>query len=117
VFGPEQFGDGCPTGKSFPDAHEWGQSAQKRLVLVCGYSLEILESCRGNSPTMRVVGVLHLVSEPTLVVTRACAGYVRGHVAHRGTWVGTRRMDVSKRESSWTWGDQRGRRSSMGVSM
>jgi hypothetical protein len=41
-----------------------------------------------------------LVSEPTLEVTRACAGQVCGHVAHCGTWVGTGRMDVSKRGSS-----------------
>jgi hypothetical protein len=53
-------------------------------------------------PVHGVVGVLHFVSEPTLAVTRACAGQVRGHVARRGTWVGTGRMDVSKRGSSWT---------------
>jgi hypothetical protein len=47
VLGLERFGDGWPTEKSFPDAHEWGQSTQKRLVLVCGASLEILESCQG----------------------------------------------------------------------
>ena len=28
-----------PTGKFFPGAHEWGQSVQKRLVLVCEDSL------------------------------------------------------------------------------
>jgi hypothetical protein len=46
-----------------------------------------------------VTGVLHLVSETTLAVTRACAGHVCGYVARRGTWVGTRRMNVSKRGS------------------
>jgi hypothetical protein len=51
------------------------------------------------------------------VVTRACAGQVRGHVARRGTWVGTGRMDVSKRGSSWTGVDRRGRLSSNGVSV
>jgi hypothetical protein len=61
--------------------------------------------------------VLHLVSEPTLEVTRACAGQVRGHMARRGKWVGTGRMDVSKRESSWPGADRRGRRSSKGVSV
>jgi len=59
-------------------------------VLVCGSSLD---PARRN-------GVLQLVSEPTLAVIRACAGQVRGHVAHgtcgsswhtvrvarRGTW-------------------------------
>jgi hypothetical protein len=50
VLGPEWYEDGWLTGKSFPGAHEWGQSAQKRLLLVCGASLEILESCRGNRP-------------------------------------------------------------------
>ena len=27
VLGPEKFGDGWPTGKLFPGAHKWGQSA------------------------------------------------------------------------------------------
>jgi hypothetical protein len=47
MLGLERFDDGWPTGKLIPGAHEWGQSAQKRLVLVCGASLEILESCQG----------------------------------------------------------------------
>jgi hypothetical protein len=51
------------------------------------------------------------------MVTRVCAGQVCGHVARRGTWVGTGRMDVSNRGSSWTGVDRRGRRSSKGVSM
>jgi hypothetical protein len=50
-----------------------------------------------SGPDHGVAGVLHLVSEPTLAVTRACAGQVYGHVARRGTWVSTGRMDVSKR--------------------
>jgi hypothetical protein len=45
VLGLERFEDGWPTGKLFPDAHEWGQSALKRLVLIRGASLAILESC------------------------------------------------------------------------
>jgi hypothetical protein len=61
--------------------------------------------------------VLHLVSEPTLEVTRACVDQVRGHVARCGTWVGTGRMDVSKKGSSWLEADRRGRRSSKGVSV
>jgi hypothetical protein len=61
--------------------------------------------------------VLHLVSELTLKVTQACAGQVCGHVAYRGTRVGTGRMDVTKRGSSWTGVDRRGRRSSKGVSV
>ena len=39
MLGPEQFGDGWPTGKWFPGAHEWGQNVQKRHVLVCEGSL------------------------------------------------------------------------------
>jgi len=35
----EKFGDGWPTGKLFPGAHEWGQSVQKKYVLVCEDSL------------------------------------------------------------------------------
>ena len=35
----EKFGDGWPTGKFFPGAHEWGQSVQKRHVLICEGSL------------------------------------------------------------------------------
>jgi hypothetical protein len=38
--------DGWPTGKSFPGAHEWGQSAQERNVLVGGDILGVLESCQ-----------------------------------------------------------------------
>jgi hypothetical protein len=48
----------------------------------------------------RVVGVLHLVSELTLAVTRACEGQVCGHVARCGTWIGTGRMDASNRGST-----------------
>jgi hypothetical protein len=59
-------------------------------------------------------GLLHLVSEPTLAVTQACACQVCEHVARRGTWVGTGRMDVSNRASSWPGADRRGRRSSKG---
>ena len=39
VLGLEQFGDGWPTEKFFPGAHEWGQSMQKRHVLVYEDSL------------------------------------------------------------------------------
>jgi hypothetical protein len=58
----------------------WGQSRNPReLPGVTGLS-------------HGVVRVLHLVSEPTLAVTRVCAGQVCGHVARRGT-----RTDVSNR--------------------
>jgi hypothetical protein len=70
-----------------------------------------------KGPGHGVVRVLHLVSEPTLAVTRACAGQGRGHGVRRGTCAGTGRMDVSKRGSSWTGVDRRGRRSSKGVSV
>jgi hypothetical protein len=59
--------------------------------------------------------VLHLVSEPTLAVTRACVDQVHRHMARRGTWAGTGCMDVSKRGSSWTRVDRRGCWSSKGV--
>jgi hypothetical protein len=61
--------------------------------------------------------MLHLVSEPTLVVTRACADQVRGHVTRRGTWVDTRRMDVFNRESLLDWVDRQEHRSSKEVSV
>jgi hypothetical protein len=66
----------------------WGQSRDPReLPGVTGLS---------NG----VVGVLHLGSELTLVVTRAYVGQVCEHVSRCGTWVGTGRMDVSNRRSS-----------------
>jgi hypothetical protein len=70
-----------------------------------------------NRPDHRVTGMLHLVSEPSLAVTWVWADQGRGHVAHHNTWVGTERMDVSKRGSSWTVVDRQGRRSSKGVSV
>jgi hypothetical protein len=53
VLGLEQFQDGWPTGKSFSGAHEWGQSAQQRL-LCCEsvrvvYVLEKLPDVSGTS--------------------------------------------------------------------
>ena len=35
-----------------------------------------------TGPVRGWAGVLHLVSEPTLAVTRVCAGQMRGHVEH-----------------------------------
>jgi hypothetical protein len=90
---------------------------EKTSVGLWGQSRDPRELPGVTGPGHGVAGVLHLVSEPTLAVTRACAGQVCGHVARRGTWVGTRRMDVSNRESSWIGVDQRGRRSSKGVSV
>jgi hypothetical protein len=91
--------------------------AEKTSVGLWGQSINLRELPGVTGPSHGVVGVLHLVSEPTLAVTRTCAGQVRGHVARRGTWVDTERMDVSKRGSSWTGVDRRGRRSSKGVSV
>jgi hypothetical protein len=91
--------------------------AEKISVGLSGQSRDPRELPGVTGPSHGVVGVLHLVSEPTLLVTRACAGQGRGHVARRGTWVGTGRIVVSKRGSSWTRVDQRGRRSSKGVSV
>jgi hypothetical protein len=91
--------------------------AEKTSVGLWGQSRHPRELPGVTGPNHGVVGVLHLVSEPTLVVTRACAGQVCGHVARRCTWVGTGCMDVSNRGSSWTGVDRRGRRSSKGVSV
>jgi hypothetical protein len=74
--------------------------AKKTSVGLRGYSRDPRELPGVTGLSHGVVGVLHLVSEPTLAVTRACAGQVCGHVARRGTWVGTGRMDVSNRGSS-----------------
>jgi hypothetical protein len=74
--------------------------AEKTSVGMWGQSIDPRELPGVTGPGHRVVGVLHLVSEPTLAVTRACAGQMCGHVARRGTWVGTGRMDMSKRGSS-----------------
>jgi hypothetical protein len=109
MLGPEQIGDGWSTRKSFPNTHEWGQSAQKRLVLVCGASLEILESWQAQPRGGR--GVTFGI-ETTPTVTRACADQVHNHVARSGTCADTVRIDVSKKESSWPEVDRRGRRSS-----
>jgi hypothetical protein len=91
--------------------------AEKTSVDLWGQSRDPRELPGVIGPDHGVAGVLHLISEPTLAVTWACAGQVHGHVARRGTWVSTGRMDVSKRGSSWTGVDRRGRRSSKGVSM
>ena len=67
----------------------WGQSRDPRE----------LPGITGAGPG--VAGVLQLVSEPTLAVTRACVGQGRGHVEHVPA------LDAqtgAKRGSSWTGG-------------
>jgi hypothetical protein len=91
--------------------------AEKASVDLWGQTRGPRELPGVTGPSHGVARVLHLVSEPTLAVTRACAGQVRGHVARRGTWVDIGRIDVSKWGSSWTRVDRRGRRSSKGVSV
>jgi hypothetical protein len=91
--------------------------AEKTSVGLWGQSRDLRELPGITGPCHRVAGVLHLVSELTFAVTRACAGQVCGHVARRGTWVGTGRIDVSNRGNSWTGVDRRGRQSSKGVSV
>ena len=56
VLGPEQFGDGWPTGKLFPGAHEWGQSVQKRHMLVCEGSLCFRKLPDVSGPGLRETG-------------------------------------------------------------
>jgi hypothetical protein len=51
-----------------------------------------------------MAGVLHLVSEPTFQVTRACASQGCVHVARRGTSVGTIRRGVCKERKLLGWG-------------
>ena len=67
----------------------WGQSRDPRE----------LPGVTGAGPG--VAGVLQLVSEPTLAITRACAGQMRGHVEHVPA------LDAqtgAKGGSSWTGG-------------
>ena len=67
----------------------WGQSKDPRE----------LPGVTGAGPG--VAGVLHLVSEPTLAVSRVCVGQMRGHVEHVPA------LDAqtgAKRGSSWTGG-------------
>jgi hypothetical protein len=71
-------------------------------------------------PKPGVVGVLHLVSYPTFVVTRvrgsgmwSMAGVVRRGTRH-GTCAGTGRQTFPNRGSSYLGFDRRGRRSSNG---
>ena len=91
-----------------------------------------------NGPGLGEAGRYRMVSEPTLMVSRACAGQGRGHGArahggsvhgHLGCAVGTGRTDVAhglleldvrdvaKREHFWLGIDRRGRRSLKVVSI
>jgi hypothetical protein len=72
----------------------------------------IVGPCAGQVRDMWPV-VAHASSADSCGNTGVC-GSGAGHVARRGTWVGTGRMDVFKRGSSWTGVD---RRSSKGVSV
>jgi hypothetical protein len=58
---------------------------EKTSVGLWGQSRDPRELPGVTGPGHGVARVLHLVSEPTLAVTRVCAGQVCGHVAHRGT--------------------------------
>jgi hypothetical protein len=64
--------------------------AEKTSVGMWGQSRNPRELPGVTGPGHGVAGVLHLVSEPG-------SGQVCGHVARRGTWVSTGRMDVSNR--------------------
>src|SRR3954469_6002224 len=72
-------------------AHECGQSAQKRLVLICGASLD---PARSNDHRRVCPGRYKLVLEPTLAVTRMVADrcmvmLFMTFVTRRGTRHGT----------------------------
>ena len=74
---------------------------EKTSVDLWGQSRDSRELPGVTGPVRVWAGVLHLVSEPTLAVTRACAGQWRGHVGHvpaLGAQTG------AKRGSSWTGG-------------
>ena len=64
-----------------------------------------------SEPDLGEAGRYRMVSEPTLTVSRARGGSVRGHL---GCAVGTGRTDVTKRGRSWLGVDRRGRRSLKG---
>ena len=56
--------------------------AEKTSVGLWGQSRDPKELPGVTGVGPGVAGVLQLVSEPTLAVTRACAGQMRGHVDH-----------------------------------
>ena len=58
----------------FPGAHEWGQSAQKRYVLVCEDILCPRKLPDVSGPGLGEAGRYRIVSEPTLAVSRARTG-------------------------------------------
>ena len=89
------------------------------------YVLEKLPDVSG--PGLVEAGHYRMVSEPTLVISRARVSQLRSHGAHgwsgprvvtqHGTCAGTRHTDVAKRGCSWLGIDRRGRRSLKGVRM
>ena len=78
--------------------------AGKTCVGLWGQSRDPRELPGVTAAGLGGAGVLHLVSEPTFAVTRACAGQGRGHVARRGTCAGTGRMDVCQEGTFLAWG-------------
>ena len=75
--------------------------AEKTSVDLWGQSGDPSELPGVTGPAQGWAGVLHLVSEPTLAATRACAGQGRGHVEHVPA-LGA--QTCTKRGSSWTGG-------------
>ena len=92
-----------------------------RVVLVLVKLLNV------SGPDLVEAGRYRMVSEPTLVVSRARVSQLRGDGAHgwcgpgvvtqHGTCAGTGHTDVAKRGRSWLVIDRRGRRSLKGVRM
>ena len=75
-----------------------------------------------SGPGLEEAGRYRMVSEPTLMVSRARVSVAHGWcgprvVTQHGTCAGTGHTDVAKRGRSWPRVDRRGRQSPKGVRM
>jgi hypothetical protein len=96
-------------------------------VLVCEGSLCPRERPDVSGPDLEEAGRYRMVSEPTLMVSRARVSQLHRHgahgwcgprvVTHHGTCAGAGHTDVTKRGRSWLGIDRQGRRSLKGVRM
>jgi hypothetical protein len=109
-----------------PKSPSWVRMSEDKVRRkdLCGsvravYVLEKLPDLSGPGPVE--AGCYRMVSEPTLVVSRARVSQLRRHDAHGwsgprvvtqyGTCAGTGHTDMAKRGCSWLGIDRRGRRS------